>query len=63
MDYSTRSHHTNMDLYERINEGDVMQAAAVIATFSYHAAMRDEKLPRKPLPKPKPADEDDEDDE
>jgi hypothetical protein len=57
MDYITRSHHTNMDLYERVNEGDVMQAAAVIATFSYHAAMRDEKLPRKPLPKAKITDD------
>ncbi|MHC4846652.1 MAG: M20/M25/M40 family metallo-hydrolase [Planctomycetota bacterium] len=61
MDYGTRTHHTNMDLYERVHEGDVMQASAIIATFAYHAAMRDEKLPRKSLPKPKQTeDEDDE---
>ncbi len=53
MDYSTRSHHTNMDVYERIKPFDVQQAAAVIATFAWHAANRDAKLPRGPLPKPR----------
>jgi len=52
MDYSTRSHHTNMDLYERVKPFDVEQSAAVIASFAYHAAMRDDMLPRGPLPKP-----------
>jgi hypothetical protein len=50
MDYSSRTHHTNMDTYERVHEGDVKQAATIVASFAYHAAMRDEKLPRKPLP-------------
>jgi carboxypeptidase Q len=54
MDYSTRSHHTNMDTYERIHPTDARQAAVIMASFAYHAAMRDEKLPRKPLPKPEP---------
>jgi carboxypeptidase Q len=53
MDYSTRSHHTNMDLYERVVPGDVMQASVIVASFALHAAMRDEMLPRKPLPSPR----------
>ncbi len=53
LDYSTRTHHTNMDLYERVRPGDVQQAAVVLASFAWHAAMRDEKLPRKPLPRPR----------
>jgi hypothetical protein len=55
LDYSTRSHHTNMDLYERIHPTDVREAAVILASFAYHAAMRAEKLPRKPLPPPEPA--------
>ena len=57
LDYSTRTHHTNMDVYEHIIPGDVMQASAIVASFVYHAAMRDEKIPRKPLPLPKEPDE------
>ncbi len=52
LDYGTRSHHTNMDLYERVIQNDAKQAAVVMATFVWHAAQRDEKLPRKPLPEP-----------
>ena len=44
------THHTNMDIYDRLQREDLMQAAVVIATFAYNAAMRDEMLPRKPLP-------------
>lgn len=51
MDYGTRSHHTNMDVYERIVPADLMQASVIMASFVYHTAMRAEKLPRKPLPK------------
>ncbi|GBC77879.1 Aminopeptidase S [bacterium HR08] len=54
IDYSTRTHHTNMDVYDRLLPGDLMQAAVIMASFVYHAAMREEKLPRKPLPKPQP---------
>jgi len=54
LDYSTRTHHSNMDVYERIQRGDLMQASAVIASCVYHAATRPELLPRKPLPKPQP---------
>jgi hypothetical protein len=44
------THHTNMDVYDRLQREDLLQAAVVIATFAYHAAMRDAMLPRKPLP-------------
>jgi len=50
VDYFSRTHHSNMDVYERVIPGDVMQAAVVMATFAYHAANRYEKLPRKPMP-------------
>ena len=52
LDYSTRSHHSNMDTYERLQPGDLAQAATVEAIFVYNAAMRDQMLPRKPLPHP-----------
>ncbi len=54
LDYGTRTHHTNMDTYERVHEMDVKQAAVIMASFAYHAAMREQKLPRKPLPPPEP---------
>jgi len=53
MDYGTRTHHTNMDTYERVHPADVKQASVIVASFAYHAAMRDEMLPRKPLPVPR----------
>jgi hypothetical protein len=52
IDYMPRTHHTNMDVYEHVIPGDVMQASMIMATFVYHAAMRDEKIPRKQLPEP-----------
>jgi hypothetical protein len=54
IEYSTRTHHSNMDVYDRLQRGDLMQASAVIASVVYHAANRPELLPRKPLPKPEP---------
>jgi hypothetical protein len=45
-----------MDVYEHVIPGDAMQASVILASFVYHAAMRDAKIPRKPLPKPKPKD-------
>ena len=53
LEYGTRTHHTNMDSYERAIPADLMQASVVIASFVYHTAMLDEKLPRKTLPLPK----------
>jgi hypothetical protein len=54
LDYGTRRHHTNIDVYEGAIEEDLKQAAAIMASFVYHAAMRDEMLPRTPLPQPRP---------
>jgi len=47
-DYDVRMHHTNVDTFERVREADLQQNALVLASFLYHAAMRKEKLPRKP---------------
>jgi carboxypeptidase Q len=52
LDYMTVTHHSNMDVYDHAIPGDLMQAAAVIASVVYDAATRAEMLPRKPLPKP-----------
>jgi carboxypeptidase Q len=52
LDYGSRTHHSNMDTYERLQAEDLAQAALVEATFVYNAAMRDAMLPRKPLPHP-----------
>jgi Peptidase family M28 len=52
MDYGSRTHHSNMDVYERLQPGDLAQAATVEAIFVYNTAMRDQMLPRKPLPHP-----------
>ena len=48
-DYDVRTHHTNVDSYERINKQDLEQASVVMASLLYHAAMRDEKIPRDPV--------------
>ncbi|HEY2943845.1 MAG TPA: M20/M25/M40 family metallo-hydrolase [Vicinamibacteria bacterium] len=50
-DYETRTHHTNMDVYDRIQREDMMQAAVIMASFVYNAAMRDAMFPRKPMPR------------
>ncbi len=54
IDYSTRTHHSDLDVYDRAQRADLMQAAAIVASFAYNAATRPELLPRKPLPKPLP---------
>jgi hypothetical protein len=51
VEYSTRTHHTNWDTYERLQREDLMQAAVVAATFIWETANREQMLPRKPLPK------------
>ena len=50
MDYESRTHHSNMDTFERLQAADLKQAATVEAIFVYNTAMRDQMLPRKPLP-------------
>jgi len=55
LEYDSRTHHSNMDVYDRVQRADMMQMAAIVASFVYDAANRDQLLPRKPLPKPQPA--------
>jgi carboxypeptidase Q len=55
VEYSTRTHHSNMDLFDRLQAGDLMEASAIMASMIYDTAVRPENLPRKPLPKPQPA--------
>lgn len=50
IEYDTRTHHSNQDVFDRIQADDMKQAATIMAAFIYNAAMRDEKLPRKPMP-------------
>ena len=52
LDYGARTHHSNMDVYERLQPADLAQAATVEAIFVYNTAMREQMLPRKPLPRP-----------
>lgn len=49
IEYDARTHHSNMDVYERMQADDMKQAATIMAAFVYNAAMRDEKFPRKPM--------------
>ena len=52
VEYDTRTHHSNMDVYDRLQADDLKQASVIMAAMAYNAAMADEKLPRKPEPKP-----------
>ncbi|MCM3903615.1 MAG: M20/M25/M40 family metallo-hydrolase [Pyrinomonadaceae bacterium] len=49
IEYDTRTHHSNQDVFDRIQADDMKQAATIIAAFVYKTATRDEKLPRKPM--------------
>ena len=50
IEYDTRTHHSNQDVFDRIQAEDMKQAATIMAAFVYQTAMRDQKLPRKPEP-------------
>ena len=54
IEYETRTHHSNMDVYDRLQSDDLRQAAVIVASFVYNAAMREQMLPRKPIEKPLP---------
>jgi hypothetical protein len=54
LEYDSRTHHSNMDVYDRVQRADMMQMSAIVASFVYNTANRDALLPRKPLPKPQP---------
>ncbi len=53
LEYNALSHHTNMDVFERVQPEDMMKNAVIIASFAYQAANRDDRLPRKALPQPR----------
>ena len=55
LEYSARTHHTNLDVYERAIPEDLVQNAIIVATFAYQAANREEKFPRKSPPTARPA--------
>jgi carboxypeptidase Q len=52
LDYESRTHHSNQDVVERLQAADLKQISTVEAIFVYNAAMRDQMMPRKPLPDP-----------
>ena len=57
LDYESRTHHSNQDVVERLQPSDLKQIATVEAIFVYNAAMRDQMMPRKPLPNPQEEEE------
>jgi hypothetical protein len=52
LEYASRTHHSNMDVYDHLSAGDLEQASAVMAWFVYNTASRPGMMPRKPMPKP-----------
>ena len=54
IEYETRTHHSNMDVYDRLQPEDLKQISVIVASFVYDAAMSDKMLPRKPIEKPLP---------
>jgi Zn-dependent M28 family amino/carboxypeptidase len=48
--YDTRTHHSNMDVWDHVVADDLKQASTIMAAFVWQCAQRDEMLPRKPLP-------------
>lgn len=48
VDYDVRTHHTNVDTIERMDLRELKQAALIMASFAYHAAVRPKRLPRPP---------------
>ena len=50
LEYNARTHHSNMDVVDRVQRDDVVRMAVVAAIFAYNTAMRDALLPRKALP-------------
>jgi len=54
-DYNTRTHHSNMDTYDRLVEDDLKQSATIVASFVYQTSQREAQIPRKELPAVQPA--------
>jgi hypothetical protein len=55
LEYMTRTHHTNMDVYDRVPKADMQQMSAIITSLVVQAANKPDMLPRKPKPGPRPA--------
>ncbi len=53
-EYNSRTHHSNMDVVDRVQADDMKQMSTVVATMAYLTAMRNKPLPRKPVPAPRP---------
>ena len=49
IEYDSRTHHSNQDVYDRIQADDMKQAATIMAAFVYQTAMMDAKIPRKEM--------------
>ena len=52
MDYETRTHHSDMDTFDRLHAADLQQAAVIEAIFLYNTSEREAMMPRKPFPHP-----------
>ena len=50
LDYGSRLHHTHIDSFDHVLAQDMKQAAVVMASFVYNAAMAEERVARKPMP-------------
>ena len=53
IEYDTRTHHTNMDTYDHLIADDLKQASTIVASFVYHTAQRNDKLPKKAATAPR----------
>ncbi len=49
IEYDTRTHHSNQDVYDRIQADDMKQASTIMAAFVYQTAMMDQRMPRKEM--------------
>lgn len=45
--HDVHTHHSNMDVFEYLDESDLKQSAMILAAVAYHAATRDAMMPRK----------------
>ena len=50
LEYNSRTHHSNMDFFDRVQRDDMLQISVVAAVFAYNTAMLDRRLPRKEQP-------------
>ncbi|HUX32645.1 MAG TPA: hypothetical protein VMV51_02135, partial [Gemmatimonadaceae bacterium] len=50
LEYAARTHHTNMDVVDRVQPDDMKQMSTVVAAMAWLTAQRDSMLPRRPIP-------------